>query len=216
MQVRWINVQGFSWDVIECLARRYELHPLSVEDIVHIPQRIKADYFPVGGGGWEGGRKGGEEGGMGGEAESEGRRGGPGRGGRKGMGCWEGPYEGHGAGRAGSGRVHFTGGECEYKWSWEGGPFWGGGWEGAGRDHPTRRNGVLTQVGSLSPPCPAVDGAQCLGKGGTQPQTVYRLLSAHCARLLGTQSPGGAGFCWRGCIMLVVVRLWKPWLVSIS
>lgn len=46
-KVRWINVQGLSWDVIQMLAVAYDLHPLSVEDIVHIPQRIKADYFQV-------------------------------------------------------------------------------------------------------------------------------------------------------------------------
>lgn len=45
-KVRWINVQGLSWDVITTLAVAFDLHPLSVEDIVHIPQRIKADYYP--------------------------------------------------------------------------------------------------------------------------------------------------------------------------
>eukprot|EP00775_Hariotina_reticulata_P002620 gene2620-2921_t len=44
-KVRWINVQGLSWDVIQTLAKQFDLHPLSVEDIVHIPQRIKADYY---------------------------------------------------------------------------------------------------------------------------------------------------------------------------
>eukprot|EP00877_Chromochloris_zofingiensis_P007548 jgi/Chrzof1/3046/Cz12g09160.t1 len=44
-KVRWINVQGISWDVIQLLARKFDLHPLAVEDIVHIPQRIKADYY---------------------------------------------------------------------------------------------------------------------------------------------------------------------------
>jgi hypothetical protein len=42
LQVRWINVQGLSWDVISGLSRRLQLHPLAVEDILHIPQRIKA------------------------------------------------------------------------------------------------------------------------------------------------------------------------------
>ena len=40
-------VQGLSWDVIQTLAVAYDLHPLSVEDIVHVPQRIKADYYQV-------------------------------------------------------------------------------------------------------------------------------------------------------------------------
>lgn len=30
-----------SWDVIEAFALHYDLHPLSVEDCVHVPQRIK-------------------------------------------------------------------------------------------------------------------------------------------------------------------------------
>lgn len=42
-------LQGLSWDVIQTLAVAYDLHPLSVEDIVHVPQRIKADYYQVGG-----------------------------------------------------------------------------------------------------------------------------------------------------------------------
>ena len=38
-KVRWINCEGISWDVIELLAVTYDLHPLAVEDIVHLPQR---------------------------------------------------------------------------------------------------------------------------------------------------------------------------------
>ncbi|KAL1923524.1 uncharacterized protein VTP21DRAFT_8504 [Calcarisporiella thermophila] len=44
-KVRWINVDGLSWDVIKTLAIRYDLHPLSVEDLLHIPQRTKVDYY---------------------------------------------------------------------------------------------------------------------------------------------------------------------------
>lgn len=44
-KVRWINVQGLSWDVVQQLARRYHLHPLAVEDVVHYPQRVKVDYY---------------------------------------------------------------------------------------------------------------------------------------------------------------------------
>ncbi|OZJ05169.1 hypothetical protein BZG36_02228 [Bifiguratus adelaidae] len=41
-KVRWINVNGISWDVVKCLAEEYEIHPLVVEDIFHIPQ---LDYY---------------------------------------------------------------------------------------------------------------------------------------------------------------------------
>lgn len=41
------TLQGLSWDVIQQLAVHFDLHPLSVEDVVHIPQRIKAEYYPV-------------------------------------------------------------------------------------------------------------------------------------------------------------------------
>ncbi|GFH11073.1 magnesium transport protein CorA, partial [Haematococcus lacustris] len=34
-----------SWDVIKELALRYDLHPLAVEDMIHVPQRIKADFY---------------------------------------------------------------------------------------------------------------------------------------------------------------------------
>lgn len=46
--VRWINVSGISWDVISLLARQYELHPLSIEDIYSGEKiaRSKVDYYP--------------------------------------------------------------------------------------------------------------------------------------------------------------------------
>ncbi|KAJ3225976.1 hypothetical protein HK099_005801 [Clydaea vesicula] len=44
-KVRWINVQGISFDVIKILGEFYNLHPLALEDIFHIPQRIKCDYY---------------------------------------------------------------------------------------------------------------------------------------------------------------------------
>ncbi|CAG8458001.1 6813_t:CDS:2 [Diversispora eburnea] len=40
-KVRWINVDGISWDVIKELALRYDLHPLCVEDIIQCSQRKK-------------------------------------------------------------------------------------------------------------------------------------------------------------------------------
>ncbi|CAE6402509.1 unnamed protein product [Rhizoctonia solani] len=47
-KVRWINVCGFSWDVIEALHHRYDLHPLSLDTIINGREnaRSKADYFP--------------------------------------------------------------------------------------------------------------------------------------------------------------------------
>ncbi|KAG0223411.1 hypothetical protein BGW42_005907 [Actinomortierella wolfii] len=44
--VRWINVNGMSWDVIKALALRYDLHRLAVEDMLHVPQRTKVDSYP--------------------------------------------------------------------------------------------------------------------------------------------------------------------------
>ncbi|KAF9970944.1 hypothetical protein BGZ73_006184 [Actinomortierella ambigua] len=44
--VRWINVNGMSWDVIKALALHYDLHHLAVEDMLHVPQRTKVDAYP--------------------------------------------------------------------------------------------------------------------------------------------------------------------------
>ncbi|KAH9082257.1 hypothetical protein EDB83DRAFT_2503350 [Lactarius deliciosus] len=48
VKVRWINVGGISWDVISALALKYDMHPLSVEDLLHRRghARSKADYYP--------------------------------------------------------------------------------------------------------------------------------------------------------------------------
>ncbi|MBW0493814.1 hypothetical protein O181_033529 [Austropuccinia psidii MF-1] len=43
--VRWINVNGLSWDVIKLLAIRYSLHPLAIEDCVHVSSRSKSEYY---------------------------------------------------------------------------------------------------------------------------------------------------------------------------
>jgi magnesium transporter len=44
--VRWINVDGLSdMQVIHALATKYELHPLAVEDLLHVPQRPKVDSY---------------------------------------------------------------------------------------------------------------------------------------------------------------------------
>ena len=44
--VRWINVDGITdMRVIEALSKKYQLHPLAVEDLLHIPQRPRADAY---------------------------------------------------------------------------------------------------------------------------------------------------------------------------
>eukprot|EP00835_Amoeboradix_gromovi_P004534 NODE_358_length_10198_cov_0.265076.p2 type:complete len:437 gc:universal NODE_358_length_10198_cov_0.265076:139-1449(+) len=45
-KVRWVNVDGISYDVIKILTIKYDLHPLAIEDIIHINQRIKLDKYP--------------------------------------------------------------------------------------------------------------------------------------------------------------------------
>ncbi|GJJ74367.1 hypothetical protein EMPS_06725 [Entomortierella parvispora] len=40
-KVRWININGMSWDVIKAIAIKY-----AVEDLLHIPQRTKVDIYP--------------------------------------------------------------------------------------------------------------------------------------------------------------------------
>ena len=44
--VRWINVDGLSdMQVIHALATKYELHPLAVEDLLHLSQRPKVEPY---------------------------------------------------------------------------------------------------------------------------------------------------------------------------
>jgi magnesium transporter len=44
--VRWINVDGLEdLGVIRALAEKYRLHPLAVEDVLHIPQRPKVQAY---------------------------------------------------------------------------------------------------------------------------------------------------------------------------
>src|SRR5512136_2449745 len=44
--VRWINVDGLSnMSVIHALATKYELHPLAVEDLLHLRQRPKVERY---------------------------------------------------------------------------------------------------------------------------------------------------------------------------
>ncbi|KAK3691537.1 hypothetical protein LTR37_018614 [Vermiconidia calcicola] len=45
MPCRWISVNGLSWDVIKCLGKKYKLHGLAIEDIVHTHTRTKVDWY---------------------------------------------------------------------------------------------------------------------------------------------------------------------------
>ena len=46
--VRWVDVGGLAdLGVIEALARKYRLHPLAVEDVLHVPQRPKCEAYPA-------------------------------------------------------------------------------------------------------------------------------------------------------------------------
>ncbi|KAI9329448.1 hypothetical protein BDR26DRAFT_1011723, partial [Obelidium mucronatum] len=43
--VRWINLSGLDFNAMKVLGLEFKLHPLAVEDVFHLPQRIKADFF---------------------------------------------------------------------------------------------------------------------------------------------------------------------------
>ncbi len=46
--VRWINVDGFSnTKALSVLAQKYDLHPLAMEDTLHVPQRPKVETYPA-------------------------------------------------------------------------------------------------------------------------------------------------------------------------
>ena len=46
--VRWINIDGLTdMAVIRALAEKYGLHPLAIEDLLHVSQRPKVDTFPA-------------------------------------------------------------------------------------------------------------------------------------------------------------------------
>ena len=48
--VRWINVDGLAdLGVIRALAEKYHLHPLAIEDLLHVPQRPKVDAYQADG-----------------------------------------------------------------------------------------------------------------------------------------------------------------------
>ncbi|CAM9013151.1 unnamed protein product [Wickerhamomyces anomalus] len=44
-QVRWINVNGLSWEAIAAIGEHYDLHRLAIEDMIDIPQRTKTDIY---------------------------------------------------------------------------------------------------------------------------------------------------------------------------
>ncbi|KDQ15673.1 hypothetical protein BOTBODRAFT_173752 [Botryobasidium botryosum FD-172 SS1] len=46
-KVRWISINGISWDVIRALSIKYDLHPLAIEDVLHTRRtaQSKADYY---------------------------------------------------------------------------------------------------------------------------------------------------------------------------
>lgn len=46
-QVRWISVNGLSWEAISAISKKYQLHRLAIEDMVDIPQRTKVDLYPT-------------------------------------------------------------------------------------------------------------------------------------------------------------------------
>lgn len=43
--VRWINVNGLSWDVIRVLGNCKRLHRLAIEDLMHTSNRTKVDWY---------------------------------------------------------------------------------------------------------------------------------------------------------------------------
>lgn len=44
-QVRWINCNGLSWDVIKCIGNRKRFHRLAIEDLMNTRNRTKADWY---------------------------------------------------------------------------------------------------------------------------------------------------------------------------
>lgn len=43
---RWINCNGLSWDVIQALGTKKNLHKLALEDVMTMKNRVKADWYP--------------------------------------------------------------------------------------------------------------------------------------------------------------------------
>ena len=45
VRVRWINVDGLSWDVVRCLGNYKKLHRLAIEDLLNTKNRTKVDWY---------------------------------------------------------------------------------------------------------------------------------------------------------------------------
>lgn len=45
--VRWISVNGLSWEAISAISQQFQLHRLAIEDMIEIPQRTKVDNYPT-------------------------------------------------------------------------------------------------------------------------------------------------------------------------
>ena len=43
---RWININGLSWDVIQAVGNKKDLHKLALEDVMTMKNRVKADWYP--------------------------------------------------------------------------------------------------------------------------------------------------------------------------
>ncbi|KAF8425148.1 hypothetical protein EV426DRAFT_532286 [Tirmania nivea] len=43
--VRWINLNGLSWDCISAVAKKYKLHSLALEDLLNTKNRTKCDWY---------------------------------------------------------------------------------------------------------------------------------------------------------------------------
>lgn len=44
-KVRWIVVNGMSWEALQPIAKVFQLHPLAIEDMLDIPQRTKSEVY---------------------------------------------------------------------------------------------------------------------------------------------------------------------------
>jgi Mg2+ and Co2+ transporter CorA len=42
---RWININGLSWDVIQAVGSKKDLHKLALEDVMTMKNRVKADWY---------------------------------------------------------------------------------------------------------------------------------------------------------------------------
>lgn len=43
---RWLNVSGLSWDVVQAIGTKKNLHKLALEDVMTMNNRVKADWYP--------------------------------------------------------------------------------------------------------------------------------------------------------------------------